>query len=192
MFKWELRGSQGRAFWTSVNMTVCTCGELKPKHNQISCYLRPPFLGAPLGPSRPMVPQVTPQNEGAPPAERWRRRRRTAPKIDVFVYLYMFLSFFVCNSMFPFPFSFPPAERWRRRRRTAPKICYCLFIVSYVVLLVYISFAFLFICIIWFSISWRKMTSTSPYCSARIWRVSGTSQGGGILEHAIMIIITIM
>ena len=35
----------------TVNMRVRTCKELRAKHNQTSCCLRPPFLGTPLVPS---------------------------------------------------------------------------------------------------------------------------------------------
>ena len=37
-------------------MRVWTCKELRVKPNQISCYLRPPFLGTPLVPSREKEP----------------------------------------------------------------------------------------------------------------------------------------
>ena len=50
-----LRGNKGvsrKGVWTSVNMMVWTCKELRVKHDQSSCYLRPPFLGTPLVPSR--------------------------------------------------------------------------------------------------------------------------------------------
>ena len=42
-----LRGTKSVArkeVWTSVNMRVCTCKELRAKHDQASCYLRPSSL----------------------------------------------------------------------------------------------------------------------------------------------------
>ena len=50
-----LRGAKGvprKGVWTSVDMRVWTCNELKVKHDQIRCYLRHPFLRTPLVPSR--------------------------------------------------------------------------------------------------------------------------------------------
>ena len=49
------RGTKGvprKGVWASVSMRVWTCKELRAKHDQTSCYLRPPFLGTPLVPSR--------------------------------------------------------------------------------------------------------------------------------------------
>ena len=49
-----LRGTKGvprKGVWTSVDMSVWTCNELRANHDQTCCYLRPPFLGAPLVPS---------------------------------------------------------------------------------------------------------------------------------------------
>ena len=65
----DARGTRGvprKGVWTSVNMRVWTCKESKVKHNQTSCYLRPPFLGTPLVPSRSESPaaavfRVTPR-----------------------------------------------------------------------------------------------------------------------------------
>ena len=47
----ELRGLPRKGVWTSVNMRVWTCKQLRVKHNHTSWYKRPPFLGAPLVPS---------------------------------------------------------------------------------------------------------------------------------------------
>ena len=46
------KGVPRKGVWTSVNMRVWTCNELGVKHDRTSCYLRPPFLGTPLVPSR--------------------------------------------------------------------------------------------------------------------------------------------
>ena len=46
------KGVQRKGVWISVNMGTWTCKELRVKHDQHSCYLRPPFLGTPLVPSR--------------------------------------------------------------------------------------------------------------------------------------------
>ena len=51
----ETKGVPRKEVWTSVNMRVWTCKESRAKHDQASCYLRPPFLGTPLAPSRVMV-----------------------------------------------------------------------------------------------------------------------------------------
>ena len=54
----DLRGTKGvpkKGFWTSVNTSVWACKELRVKRNQTSCYLRPPFLGTPLIPSRASI-----------------------------------------------------------------------------------------------------------------------------------------
>ena len=48
-----LRGAKGvprKGVGTSVNMRVCTCKEVRVKHNQTICFLRPPLLGTPLVP----------------------------------------------------------------------------------------------------------------------------------------------
>ena len=45
------KGVPGRGVGTSVNMRIRTCKELRVKHDQDRCYLRPPFLGTPLVPS---------------------------------------------------------------------------------------------------------------------------------------------
>ena len=53
-----LRGTKGvprKGVWTSVNLRVWTCEESRAKHDQTSCYSRPPFLGTPLVPSRRVV-----------------------------------------------------------------------------------------------------------------------------------------
>ena len=50
-----LRGTKGvprKGVWASVNTRVWICKELNAKHDQTGCYLRPPFLGTPLVPSR--------------------------------------------------------------------------------------------------------------------------------------------
>ena len=47
----RLRGTQGvprKEVRTSVNMRVRTCRELRGKHDQTSCYLRPPTPWDPL------------------------------------------------------------------------------------------------------------------------------------------------
>ena len=41
--------------WTSVDMRVQTCNELRAKHDQSSCYVRPPVFGTPLVSSRNWV-----------------------------------------------------------------------------------------------------------------------------------------
>ena len=49
------RGTKGvprKGVWASVNTRVWTRKELRAKHDQTSCYSRPPFLGTPLVPSR--------------------------------------------------------------------------------------------------------------------------------------------
>ena len=53
-----LRGAKGgprKGVWTSVDMRVWTCKESRVKHDQTRCYLRPPFLGTPFVPSRPLI-----------------------------------------------------------------------------------------------------------------------------------------
>ena len=65
------RGTKGvprRGVWTSVDMRVWTCNELRVKHDQTSCYLQPPFLGTPLVPSRVLSHSLT--SEGC---DTWRR-----------------------------------------------------------------------------------------------------------------------
>ena len=50
-----LRGAKGvqrKGVWTSVDMRVWTCKELRVNRDQTSCYLRPPFLGTPWVPFR--------------------------------------------------------------------------------------------------------------------------------------------
>ena len=42
-----------------LNMRVCPCKELRLSHCQTSCYLRLPFLGTPLVPSRPCLRQAS-------------------------------------------------------------------------------------------------------------------------------------
>ena len=41
------KGVPRKGVWTSVNVRVWTCKELKAEHDQTSCYSRPPFLGTP-------------------------------------------------------------------------------------------------------------------------------------------------
>ena len=53
----DLRGTTGvprKGVWASVHMRVWTCEDLRAEHDQTSRYLRPPFLGTPLVPSRDM------------------------------------------------------------------------------------------------------------------------------------------
>ena len=42
------KGNQETGVWTSVNIRAWTCKDLRTKHNETSCYLRPPFLGTPI------------------------------------------------------------------------------------------------------------------------------------------------
>ena len=61
-----LRGTKGvprKGVGASVNMRVLTCKELRAKHHQTNCYLRPPFLGTPLVSSR-MVGRGEPKYQG--------------------------------------------------------------------------------------------------------------------------------
>ena len=69
----KVRESQGRGVWTSVNARVRTCKELRVKNDQTSCYLRPPFLGTPLVPSRRTT--ADPPSAWGTPRSRWRWRR---------------------------------------------------------------------------------------------------------------------
>ena len=46
------KGVPRQGVWTSVNVRVWTCKELRVKRNQTSCYSRHPFLGTPVAPSR--------------------------------------------------------------------------------------------------------------------------------------------
>ena len=58
----DLRGAKGvprKGVWASVNMRVWACNESRAKCDQTSCYLRPPFLGSPLVPSRRTRPDQT-------------------------------------------------------------------------------------------------------------------------------------
>ena len=57
-----LRGAKGvprKGVWTSVNRRFWKCKELRTKHGQASCCLRPPCLGTPLVPSRTIAAVVT-------------------------------------------------------------------------------------------------------------------------------------
>ena len=75
-----LRGTKGvprKGFWTSVNMRVWTCKELRVKHDQASCYLRPPFLGTFLVPSRVMI---TPHAPGM----------SACISLSLYIYIYMY------------------------------------------------------------------------------------------------------
>ena len=50
----SFRGTKGvprKGVWTSVNIRVWTCKELRVRHDRTGCYLRPLFLGAPSVPS---------------------------------------------------------------------------------------------------------------------------------------------
>ena len=53
-----LRGTKGvprKGVWTSVNMRVWTCKQLRVTPNETNGYLWPPFLGTPLVPSRVQI-----------------------------------------------------------------------------------------------------------------------------------------
>ena len=52
------KGVPRKGVWTSVKMRVWTCKESRVNNKQTSCYLRPPFLGTPLVPSRPEPPRT--------------------------------------------------------------------------------------------------------------------------------------
>ena len=43
-----------RGRFGEVSKTFETCKELRVEHGQTSCHFRPPFLGTPLLPSRPI------------------------------------------------------------------------------------------------------------------------------------------
>ena len=49
------RGVPRKGVWRSINMRIWACEELRAKHYQTSSYLRLPFLGTPLVPSRMLV-----------------------------------------------------------------------------------------------------------------------------------------
>ena len=82
-----LRGTKGvpsKGVWTSVNMRVWTCKELGVKHGQTSGYLRPPFPGTPLVPSRERA-----QNSG--------RKRARSPGLYYITYIYTYIYIYTHN-----------------------------------------------------------------------------------------------
>ena len=56
------RGTKGvprKGVWTPVTMRVFKCKELRVNNDRTSCYLRPPFLGTPIVPSRALLPRLS-------------------------------------------------------------------------------------------------------------------------------------
>ena len=79
------KGVPRKGAWTSVNTRVWSCKQSRAKHDQISRYLRPPFLRTPWVPLR-----------------RWARAAGTPRNIYIYIYIYIYMYVYIHMYMYTY------------------------------------------------------------------------------------------